>query len=44
MVAILMIMAVSLVKMRVELHADPATGAFGVPLYGATNPVRGAPR
>ena len=31
-------------EMRVELHADPATGAFGGAPYGATNRVRGVPK
>ena len=30
-------------EMRVELHADPATGAFGGAPYGATKRVRGVP-
>ena len=29
-------------EMEVELHADPATGAFGGAPYGATKRVRGA--
>ena len=30
--------------MRVELHTDPATGAFGRAPYGATNRVWGVPK